>query len=80
MFCMHSSIPSSGDLWSLYVNISTRRLDLWDRIIARFVYDPTVPFFDITVPTTDTVRMGYIMEKLLSVKYPVLFTGLTGMQ
>ncbi|KAJ9576326.1 hypothetical protein L9F63_006826, partial [Diploptera punctata] len=71
-------IPTSGDLWSLYINVAKKRLDLWDKIIPKFVWNENVPFFDITVPTTDTVRMGYIMEKLLSVKYPVLFTGLTG--
>ena len=74
------SIPTSGELWNLFVNVTNKRLDLWDKIIPRFVYDREAPFFNITVPTTDTVRMGYIMEKLLSVKYPVLFTGLTGIQ
>lgn len=30
------------------------------------------------VPTTDTVRYGYLMEKLLAVRRSVLFTGGTG--
>lgn len=30
------------------------------------------------VPTTDTVRYGYLMEKLLAVRHSVLFTGTTG--
>jgi hypothetical protein len=32
----------------------------------------------MTVPTTETARMGFIMERLLAVNYPVLLTGLTG--
>lgn len=36
------------------------------------------PYFDILVPTVDTVRFGYLMEKLLSAKRPVLYTGTTG--
>ncbi|XP_069668946.1 dynein axonemal heavy chain 6 isoform X3 [Periplaneta americana] len=71
-------IPSSGDLWNVFVSIQARRLDLWERLTPLFQYNPAVPFFDITVPTTETIRMGYIMERLLEVKYPVLFTGLTG--
>ena len=30
------------------------------------------------VPTTDTVRFGYLMEKLLEVNRSVLYTGTTG--
>lgn len=30
------------------------------------------------VPTVDTIRFGYVMERLIYVNYPVLFTGLTG--
>jgi dynein heavy chain len=71
-------MPSCGDLWNVYVNIQTKRLDLWERLVPTFVYNSKIPFFEITVPTTETVRMGYIMERLLAVNHPVLFTGLTG--
>jgi len=30
------------------------------------------------VPTVDTVRFGYLLEKLLAVKQSVLYTGDTG--
>lgn len=72
------SIPPSGDLWNVYVNIQTRRLDLWESLVPTFSYNSNIPFFGITVPTTETVRMSYIMERLLAVNHPVLFTGLTG--
>ncbi|XP_066588945.1 dynein axonemal heavy chain 6 [Prorops nasuta] len=68
----------SGDLWSLYVNCQNKRLDLWVKLMPAFVYDKDMPFFDILVPTVDTVRFSYIMEKLLNVNKPVLFTGATG--
>ena len=35
-------------------------------------------YFDILVPTVDTVRYGFLMQKLLSVRHSVLFTGTTG--
>jgi hypothetical protein len=80
IICLNSfdSIPSSGDLWNVYVNIKTGRLDLWDGLVPTFSYNSNFPFFETTVPTTETVRMGYIMERLLAVNHPVLFTGLTG--
>lgn len=35
-------------------------------------------FFDILVPTIDTQRYGYLMEKLSNIDHSVLFTGTTG--
>ena len=36
------------------------------------------PFFDVLVPTIDTQRFGFLLEKLLDVNHSVLFTGTTG--
>ncbi|XP_016058014.1 PREDICTED: dynein heavy chain 6, axonemal [Miniopterus natalensis] len=71
-------LPSSGDLWSIYMDFDTKRLDPWERIIPTFKYSRDVPFFEMLVPTVDTVRFGYLMEKLLAVRHSVLFTGTTG--
>ncbi|XP_007947093.1 dynein axonemal heavy chain 6 [Orycteropus afer afer] len=71
-------LPSSGDLWSIHMDFEIKRLDPWERIIPSFKYSRDVPFFEMLVPTTDTVRFGYLMEKLLAVKHSVLFTGITG--
>jgi hypothetical protein len=37
-----------------------------------------VPYFDLLVPTVDTVRFGFLLEKLISIQHSVLFTGMTG--
>lgn len=60
------------------MDYDTKRLDPWERIIPSFKYNSDVPFFEMLVPTTDTVRYGYLMEKLLAVRHSVLFTGTTG--
>uniref|UniRef100_A0A803T305 AAA+ ATPase domain-containing protein n=1 Tax=Anolis carolinensis TaxID=28377 RepID=A0A803T305_ANOCA len=71
-------LPTSGDLWSVYIDFDTKRLDPWERIIPAFKYNHKLPFFEMLVPTTDTVRYGFLMEKLLAVRHSVLFTGITG--
>ncbi|XP_042305526.1 dynein axonemal heavy chain 6 [Sceloporus undulatus] len=73
-----AKLPSSGDLWSVFIDFETKRLDPWERIIPTFKYSQTVPFFEMLVPTSDTVRYGFLMEKMLAVKHSVLFTGITG--
>ncbi|KAM8939967.1 dynein axonemal heavy chain 6 [Pelodytes ibericus] len=73
-----AKLPASGDLWSVYMDYDSKRLDPWEKIIPSFKYNSNVPFFEMLVPTTDTVRYGYLMEKLLAVGHSVLFTGITG--
>ena len=53
-------------------------MDMWEKIVPAFKYNKEVPFFEMLVPTVDTVRFGYLLEKLLAVRYPVLYTGGTG--
>lgn len=60
------------------MNSAQRKLEPWIHIVSTFKYDPQMPFFEMLVPTIDTVRFGYVFEKLLAVNHPVLITGITG--
>lgn len=60
------------------MNFDAKCLEPWEKVIPCFSYNSEMPFFEMLVPTTDTVRYGYLMEKLLSVNHSVLFTGITG--
>lgn len=73
-----SRLPPSGELWGLFINTPEKRMDVWTKLMPAFTYDPIQPFFEILVPTVDTVRFGYVMQKLIEVNKPVLFTGGTG--
>ncbi|RZF48033.1 hypothetical protein LSTR_LSTR002099 [Laodelphax striatellus] len=72
------NLPPGGGYWQLYFNTKSRSLEPWVRIVTPFVYNSETPFFEMLVPTVDTVCYGFIMEKLLSVDHPVLYTGYTG--
>ncbi|KAI9538399.1 Dynein heavy chain 6, axonemal [Dissostichus eleginoides] len=74
----NAKLPKNGTLWSVYMNFNHKRLEPWEAIIPSFKYNSEQAFFEMLVPTTDTVRYGYLMEKLLSVRRSVLFTGSTG--
>jgi len=60
------------------MDFELRRMDLWEKVIPSFKYNKETPFFEMVVPTVDTVRYGYLLEKLLAVKQSVLYTGNTG--
>lgn len=62
----------------MFMDTKQRKLKVWAEIIPEFLYDCNRPFFETLVPTIDTVRYGYLFEKLLSIGKPVMFTGNTG--
>jgi dynein heavy chain len=53
-------------------------MESWEKIVPKFTYNKETPYFEMLVPTVDTVRYGYLMDKLLAVNRSVLFTGETG--
>ena len=58
-----------------YVN---KKMDPWERIVPPFHFDPELSFVNIVVPTVDTIRYSYLLDKLLAVNTSVMFTGGTG--
>ncbi|ERL87542.1 hypothetical protein D910_04933 [Dendroctonus ponderosae] len=76
--CSDARLPPGQDMWYVYMDVQTKRLTPWQNIMPQFVYDKETPFFDTLVPTLDTVRFGYIMERLIHVGHPVMITGDTG--
>lgn len=73
-----AKLPTFCDLWSMYINPVKHRLAPYTKIMPTFAYTKEVPFFDLLVPTLDTERFGTVMDLLLRVNHPVIFTGDTG--
>ncbi len=70
--------PNSGLVYDYYVNIAERDFSLWDAIVPAFKYNKSMPFFEMLVPTVDTVRFSYMLATLLDVERPSLFVGQSG--
>ncbi|CAH2103550.1 unnamed protein product [Euphydryas editha] len=70
--------PQGFNFFDMFMDTKQRKLKVWAEIIPEFIYDCNQPFFETLVPTIDTVRYGYLFEKLLSAGKPVMFTGNTG--
>jgi len=50
----------------------------WKDVVPAFEYDRTLPYFDLVVPTLDTVRFDFLLSAQIDRLYPVFFTGVTG--
>lgn len=65
-------------LWNYRINLKTFEWEDWKLTVQEFVFNSDVKFFDMQVPTVDTTKYGYISELMFQRKYPVMFTGDTG--
>ncbi|XRB21521.1 dynein axonemal heavy chain [Pseudoscourfieldia marina] len=70
--------PGGGSVMDYVLDFTTPEVPLVQWTVPEFVYDLNTPFFQLIVPTIDTVRFGYLIETLLDVQRPVLYTGETG--
>ena len=74
----YSSFPYEGEIYDYFIDFKTREFKNWSELVTEFKYDPEVPFFNILVPTADTVKYKYLFNKLLGGKRNVLLSGETG--
>lgn len=74
------TIPPSGLIYDYYVNYEDRMFHSWEEQVPRFLYSRDIPYFQMIVPTADTIKYTFILETLIRANKPVLLTGLTGMQ
>lgn len=55
--------PNVDQVYSYYLDTSNElSFKHWNDKIEEFTYDPTEQFFNMLVPTVDTVRYSYIIE------------------
>jgi dynein heavy chain len=67
-----------GDLYEFGIDRELHKLEPWGEQIPPFAYDPTVSFFEILVPTSDTVKYKFLLDTLVGAGHNVLITGETG--
>lgn len=67
-------------LFDMYLNTVTKSFENWDSIVPKFVYNADTPYFELLVPTVDSIRYAYVMQRLVQMNQPVMLTGTTGKQ
>lgn len=83
---IHSSTPialgnipgSEKSLYDYHFDMTQNLWVSWSSYVPEYHHDKNVPFYDILVPTADTIRHTWLLEKLVTFKKPVLFVGDVG--
>ncbi|XP_064890572.1 dynein axonemal heavy chain 9 isoform X3 [Columba livia] len=70
--------PSQGTVFDFYIDPETKKFEPWSKLIPQFEFDPEMPLQACLVPTTETVRVRYFMDRLLECRRPVMLVGNAG--
>ncbi|XP_054702769.1 dynein axonemal heavy chain 9 isoform X1 [Grus americana] len=70
--------PSQGTVFDFYIDPETKKFEPWSKLIPQFEFDPEMPLQACLVPTTETVRVRYFMDRLLEHQRPVMLVGNAG--
>ena len=67
-----------GDVYEFGIDRELHKLEPWSEQVPQFHYDNQQSFFEILVPTSDTVKYKFVLNTLMNAGYNVLITGETG--
>lgn len=69
-----------GSIYESFINDEKLCGDFvnWDKMKTPFEYSRTKPYFDLVVPTKDTVRFSYLLKQQMAVQKPIFITGVSG--
>ncbi|XP_064531689.1 dynein axonemal heavy chain 9 isoform X4 [Pseudopipra pipra] len=70
--------PSQGTVFDFYIDPETKKFEPWSKLIPQFEFDPEVPLQACLVPTPETVRVRYLLDRLLERRRPVMLVGSAG--
>jgi dynein heavy chain len=70
--------PDGNTIYDFGIDKELHRLEPWDNQKPDFQFDPEQSYFDILVPTSDTVKFKYLLHTLLDGGRNILISGETG--
>jgi len=73
-----TGFPFDGEVFDYYLNFEKKEFRPWTELITEFKFSLDIPFFNILVPTADTVKFNNLLSKLLKNGKNVLLSGETG--
>lgn len=73
------TFPRAESIFDHFINPDTQQGFVnWSTKVPEFVFDKDAQFFDLLVPTIDTIKYSNIIEQMLSIEKPLILTGESG--
>ncbi|MEE6512880.1 hypothetical protein FKM82_020191 [Ascaphus truei] len=70
--------PSHGTVFDYYIDPESKRFMPWTDKIPAFELDPEIPLQAAMVHTTETIRIRYFLDMLITKTWPVMLVGNAG--
>ena len=70
--------PIFVDPYGCFLDLNAKEIKKWGAITPEYHFEKEMPFFNILVPTDETTRARYVLEKMMPYGKNVLFMGETG--
>jgi len=67
-------------LFNVYLNTKNKKFENWNTIIPDFVYNSVTPYYELLVPTVDSIRYTHVVQRIVHMNQPVMLTGTTGVK
>lgn len=71
-------LPSQLTLYEFYWHPVNKRWTPWSKMVPKYIHKPEAKFYEILVPTIDTVRATWLLELMVNIKQPIVLIGETG--
>jgi dynein heavy chain len=65
-------------LFDYYYDVENGKWVGWDSVVPAYTHDPGMAYYDILVPTPDTVRTSWLLKLSVELEQPVLLVGDSG--
>jgi dynein heavy chain len=78
MEVIYRDFPYEGSVYDYCIDDDICEFVPWTTRVPSYTYDSKLPFFNILVPTVDTVKYKYLLDSLCRNNCHVLFSGNTG--
>ena len=73
------TFPRADSIFDHFVNPDTQQGFVnWSTKVPEFEFDKDAQFFDLLVPTIDTIKYSNIIEQMLDIEKPLILTGDSG--
>ncbi|KAF0298097.1 Dynein beta chain, ciliary [Amphibalanus amphitrite] len=70
--------PAQGTVFDYYIDKESQKFMPWSANVSSFELDPDMPLQAVQVPTPETTRLRFFMDKLMEKRHPVMLVGPPG--
>ena len=78
-FCpVAGELPGNMTLYDFFFDRKKNKWIPWTQLVPDYVHNPEAKFYEILVPTVDTVRATWLLKLMVETRKPVVLIGETG--